>query len=96
MSYGAERGVAKINIFNDTLTRDKETEQALLQVGEYHSRLHPSSPPPSNDIYEICDAENYLDINVNEPLRLKTAKKQTVMVYARRVVRYTLITVFSL
>ena len=37
---GAERGVAMITTFNDTLTRDDETKQALLQVVEHHSRLH--------------------------------------------------------
>ena len=38
---GAERGVAMISAFNDTLTRDEETKQALLQVVEHHRRLHP-------------------------------------------------------
>jgi hypothetical protein len=38
---GAERGVAMITTFNDTLTRDEETKQALLQVVEHHRRLHP-------------------------------------------------------
>ena len=38
---GAERGVAMISVFNDTLTRDEETKQALLQVVEHHRRLHP-------------------------------------------------------
>lgn len=38
---GAERGVAMITTFNDSLTKDEETEQALLQVVEHHRRLHP-------------------------------------------------------
>ena len=38
---GAERGVAMISTFNDSLTRDEETKQALLQVVEHHRRLHP-------------------------------------------------------
>ena len=38
---GAVRGDAMITTFNDTLTRDEETKQALLQVVEHHRRLHP-------------------------------------------------------
>jgi len=38
--WGRE-GVAIINTFNDALTRDEETKQALLQVVEHHRRLHP-------------------------------------------------------
>jgi len=38
---GAERGVAMISTFNDSLTRDEDTKQALLQVVEHHRRLHP-------------------------------------------------------
>jgi hypothetical protein len=41
VNAGAERGVAMITTFNDTLTRDEETKQALLQVVEHHRRLHP-------------------------------------------------------
>jgi len=38
---GAERGVAMITTFNNILTRDEETKQALLQVVEQHRHLHP-------------------------------------------------------
>jgi hypothetical protein len=38
---GAERRVAMITTFKDTLTRDEETKQALLQVVEHHRGLHP-------------------------------------------------------
>ena len=38
---GAERGVAMISTFNDSLTQDEQTKQALLQVVEHHRRLHP-------------------------------------------------------
>ena len=37
----AKRGVAMITTFNDSLTKDEETKQALLQVVEHHCRLHP-------------------------------------------------------
>ena len=38
---GAERGVSMITTFNNSLTKDEETKQALLQVVEHHRRLHP-------------------------------------------------------
>jgi len=38
---GAERGVAMISAFNDSLTKDEETKQVLLQLVEHHRRFHP-------------------------------------------------------
>ena len=38
---GAERGVVMITTFNDSLTKNEENKQALLQVVEHHRRLHP-------------------------------------------------------
>jgi len=52
---GAEREVAMISAFNDSLTKDEETKQTLLQVVKHHHRLHPSS-----DILNLCNMDYQL------------------------------------
>jgi len=41
VNNGAEREVAMVSAFNDSLTKDEETKQMLLEVVKHHHHLHP-------------------------------------------------------